>query len=43
MSHRQWDQDVVADVHVVVQRIVLEDHRDVSLVERVLGPVLAAD
>jgi hypothetical protein len=34
---------VLRDVHVRVERVVLEDHRDVAVLGREVGDVLAAD
>ena len=43
LAQPQAEGEVLAHRHVRVQRVVLEDHRDVALLRRRLGDVVAAD
>jgi len=43
VAHAEPEAEILADVHVRVERVVLEDHRDVSLGRRQVGDVPVAD
>jgi len=43
LAHAQCEADVLGDGHVRVERVVLEDHRDVAVLRRKVGDVAVAD